>query len=206
MNFYEVVEKRKTIRKYSNKPIPQETMRKILNSGLMAPTHDHKRNWEFILVKDINKRMEIIEMAEKIIDALSPEEIENSKKSNEDYDTQMYLEAVPLQKKMILTAPEVLIVCYKTKNTIEECKNIYQLNDFASAWCCIENILLSMAAEDIFGVTYIPQNTVKIRSILDIPDNYEIPVIIPMGYLDVDSGRCKQNSINLDDRIHINQW
>lgn len=34
--------------------------------------------------------------------------------------------------------------------------SLSSLNEFASIWCCIENILLAAASEGIFGVTRIP--------------------------------------------------
>ena len=38
MEFYEVVNKRRTIRNFENKTIPQEVLERILNAGLMAPS------------------------------------------------------------------------------------------------------------------------------------------------------------------------
>jgi nitroreductase len=49
-------------------------------------------------------------------------------------------------------------------------------------WACIENILLAMAAEGLYGVTYIPYETSSIKKILDVPRDYEVAAIIPMGY------------------------
>lgn len=45
MEFYDVVNKRRTIRDFENKAIPQEVLERILNAGLMAPSSDHLREW-----------------------------------------------------------------------------------------------------------------------------------------------------------------
>lgn len=206
MDFYEVIKNRKTIRNFSSRLVEEEKVRKILEAGINAPTHNHMREWEYILLKDRSIRLAIVESAEKLPDKLVKREIEESLQSQTLFVKEMYLTAIPFQKRMILTAPEVLVMCYKIPKPIKNCLNIYELNSLASVWCCIENILLGMAAEGIYGVTYIPKHTNRIRDILNIPDNYEIPAIIPMGYPGENATRCRQNEISLDAKIHINAW
>ena len=33
-------------------PVSDEVLERIINAGLQAPTHDHLRNWEFVIIKD----------------------------------------------------------------------------------------------------------------------------------------------------------
>lgn len=44
MEFYEVIEKRRTIRDFENVVIPTETIEQIIKAGLRAPTNDHMRD------------------------------------------------------------------------------------------------------------------------------------------------------------------
>ena len=41
MEFFEVVEKRRTIRDFENESMSAEMLEKIINAGLQAPTNDH---------------------------------------------------------------------------------------------------------------------------------------------------------------------
>jgi nitroreductase len=50
MEFYKVVKGKKTIRDFSDKKVDKKTIEKILSAGLMAPTNDHLRNWEFVVI------------------------------------------------------------------------------------------------------------------------------------------------------------
>lgn len=43
---------RRSIRKYQDKPVPEETIKKILEAGMMAPSAGDQRPWHFIVVKD----------------------------------------------------------------------------------------------------------------------------------------------------------
>lgn len=82
------------------------------------------------------------------------------------------------------------------------------LNEFASIWCCVENILLAAAAEGILGVTRIPmeEELVHIKKTINHPDNYAMPCYIALGYPKKDAKIPVQKQINVEDRIHINNW
>lgn len=41
MEFYEVIEKRRSIREFEDRPISQEVLERILNAGLKAPSSNH---------------------------------------------------------------------------------------------------------------------------------------------------------------------
>ena len=52
MEFYQVIEKRRTVRDFENEIIPDETVERIIAAGLKAPTNDHMRDWHYIVIRD----------------------------------------------------------------------------------------------------------------------------------------------------------
>ena len=48
MNFYEVINKRRTIRQFEQEEIPKEVLERIINAGLKAPSGDGKKDCELI--------------------------------------------------------------------------------------------------------------------------------------------------------------
>jgi len=206
MEFYEVIKKRRTVREFSPKPIEPDKLVRVLSAGLGAPTHNHLREWEYVLVCDMTIRQAIVSTGENLQDRVDGEELSTQLRNYDPSAREMYLRAIPLQKRMLLMAPELLVVCYKTARPIKECASIYELNSLASVWCCIENILLAMSAEGLYGVTYIPKNTERIRPILGIPDDYEIPVILPIGYPCKDSAALPQKRVFLNEKLHHNKF
>jgi len=204
MELQKVITKRRMIRDFSNEPIDHEIINIALCAGLHAPSYNHLKQWDFILVKDFKMRLALTqteEMIEEVTDEL--------KQAFEGYEIlakEMYLDAIPKQKRMVLTAPELLVVVYKPKTQIIESKRIYDLNCIASVWCCIENILLSLAEKDVFGVTFIPQNTPAVKKVLNIPQELEGAAIIPFGYKALDAKIIPQKEVRLEEKIHINTW
>ena len=204
MELLEAINERRTIRDFSKEEVPFKIIEKSLEAGLKAPSYNHLKQWDFILVKEQSVRLALTqteEMIEKITDEL--------KQNFEGHDTlakNMYLDAIPKQKRMILTAPELLVVVYKPKTQVSESKRVYDLNCLASVWCCIENILLSLAENQVFGVTFIPKNTSTIKKILNIPEELEVAAIIPLGYKDSNAKMLPQIEVQLKSRLHINNW
>jgi nitroreductase len=204
MEFYEVVEKRRTVRCFSKKKISGQKILKVLEAGIKAPTYNHLREWDFILVNDINVRMNIVK-AEGIPECIISQLEENFS----NYDSvakEMYLDAIPKQRSMLLKAPELLVVVFKPKMKVEKSNRVYDLNCLSSVWCCIENILLALASEDLYGVTYIPQKTDAVKKVLEIPAQLEIAALIPFGYKEKDLRLLPQKSVSLKEKIHINKW
>jgi nitroreductase len=59
-DFYEVVNSRRSIRDFENVSIEDEIIEKIISAGMKAPTNDHMRDWHFIVIKDKNTVVKLI--------------------------------------------------------------------------------------------------------------------------------------------------
>jgi nitroreductase len=57
--FFKVITTRRSIRRFSGKPIPSDAMEKILKAGLLAPNSSNLQTWEFYWVQSPLKRKEI---------------------------------------------------------------------------------------------------------------------------------------------------
>ena len=204
MQLTEVIQKRRTVRDFSQEKVAPEVTEEALEAGLKAPSYNHLKEWYFILVKDPDTRIALTQtekMTEQVSDAFK-----QNLDSYESLVKDMYMDAVPKQKKMILSAPELLVVVYKPKTPVCISERVYDLNCLASVWCCIENILLSFADHDVYGVTFIPQNTCAVKTLLRIPEELEVAAIIPYGYQAADAKIYPQKEVKLVDRLHIDRW
>jgi nitroreductase len=52
LKFEEVLEKRRSIRKYKGTPVPREKILKIMEAARIAPSASHRQPWHFIVVRD----------------------------------------------------------------------------------------------------------------------------------------------------------
>jgi nitroreductase len=90
------------------------------------------------------------------------------------------------------------------RKPFKECKTLCDLNNFASVWACIENILLAMAAEGLYGVTFITKDTGLVKKMLNMPGDYEVAALIPIGY--PEDYLVRQRPILLQEKLHCNKW
>ena len=51
MEFYQVLEKRRTVRDFSDRKVDDEVLKRILGAAFKAPTNDHLRQFEFVVVR-----------------------------------------------------------------------------------------------------------------------------------------------------------
>jgi nitroreductase len=205
MEFKEVVGKRQTIRDFETKAIPASVVEYAIQNAFKAPTHNHLREWDFIIVSSLEAKLKLIQ-SEHLEKSIDINELEKLFRDEETIMKEMYLDAIPKQKKMILDAPQVMLVVYKPKTSVEKAQRIYDLNCLASVWTCIENFLLSLAEHEVFGVTFIPQNTGLLKEKFGIPLQLEVAAVIPIGYRAEDAKTLKQKAINIVDRIHRENW
>ena len=96
MDFYEAVYRRRTIRDFAEKDVP--AVNRILQAGLKAPTNNHLREWEFVVLRSRQSIEAVLgqvgEKAQQQMQALASRRLDDCQRS-------MYLDAVPKQYHML---------------------------------------------------------------------------------------------------------
>ena len=209
MDFYQVLEKRRTIRDFSNKEVTDEVLEKVLSAAFKAPTNDHLRQFEFIVVRGQENITQLISpVAEntKNIQQVGLEAAANVM-DKDGYD--MFVDALPKQQRMLIQS-NCLILPFFIQKDYPLCKPADQssLNYFASAWAAVENILLAATAEGLSCAFRIPigNEPEHVKHLVNAPNGYEFTCFLAIGYAAEDAHICKQKDIRVKERIHKNIW
>lgn len=157
MNVYEATVTRRSIRRFKDKSVPREILEKCVNAGRLAPSGRNHQVCEYIIIDDL-------QVLPKIFDCigggfkLSPEKggprPENTPKAY------------------------ILILINKSWEGDPKRRRI-TLYDVGMA---AENIILVAFEEEIGACPVLIFNESKLKQILDIPDEYDIALVIAMGY------------------------
>jgi len=59
MSLLDVIFRRRSIRRYENKPVPKEVLKNILEAGRLAPSANNAQPWHFIVVTDSKIKHEL---------------------------------------------------------------------------------------------------------------------------------------------------
>jgi nitroreductase len=208
MDVYQAIAGRRTIRDFTQREIPAEIIQKILSAGLQAPSNDHLRQWEFILVQDRAQRELLLGKIRHPKDRKAAAAVVNRWGLTIPSQRNVYIEAIPRQSQMLLDAAVLIMPCFFASGDLLHPESLSSLNSFASIWCCIENILVAAASEGIFGVTRIPFEPERrhIRRILKVPAGYEVPCYLALGYPAENAGRLEQYPVSVKNKTHMNSW
>ena len=208
MELYEVLEKRRTYRDFSDREVSDEIVKRIIGAAFKAPTNDHLRQLEFIVVRDRENIAKVITPLVKNMEAFKELVFEVDDTDDED-KMAMFADALPKQQKMLMQSGLLILPFFRQKQS-PLLKPVEQssLNYFASAWCALENMLLAATNEGLGTVFHIPvsDEAEKIKEIVGAPEGYEFTCLLTMGYPAENAFLPKQQEINIEDRIHMNIW
>lgn len=199
MEFYEVIEKRRSIRQFEDKAIPLDVLERILTAGLKAPSSNHQRQWELLTLTD-----KAIIMALAQIIKPYPCRIAQPKTPQQE----MFKIAYPRQRTMVEEAACVILPYFRMKYDLKSAANDYGLMDYGAAWALVENILLAATAEGLGSVVHIPvkKEPEQIKTLMNIPDGYYLPTLIMLGYSVKDALVPAQVKATVENRVHWNKW
>ena len=208
MELYEVLERRRTYCDFSDCEVSDEVLKRVIGAAFKAPTNDHLRQFEFIVVRGSENIAKVIAPLAKNMVAFRELVFEVDESDDKD-KMEMFADALPKQQKMLMESGLLILPFFRQKQS-PLLKPVEQssLNYFASAWCALENMLLAATAEGLGTVFHIPvgDEAKKIKEIVNAPDGYEFTCLLTMGYPAGNAFLPKQKEINIEERIHKNVW
>lgn len=207
MEFYNTIKKRRTTREFLDKEVDFEAIKRILEAGNMAPTWNHNRNWQYIVLHTDEEKEFAFDYAKKIADKFDAEKYLNMPRPYPvTLGQKMYAHAMPRQFTMLKDAPYVIIPVFKSKEL--DGKYVSRLNPFSTIWCVVENIFLAATAEGLQCSMRIPLNEEHdiVKAKLKVPATYMIPVFIGIGYADPSEKELEQSYPDVEKQLHFGTW
>ena len=157
MNIEEAIYKRRTIRRYKQDPIPRDILKKLIDYARVAPMARNVQGLEFVIVENREMREKLFKLI-KFAGSL-PEDQQTPESGREP------------------TAYIIVLV-----NT--EIKPSFFDFDVGAA---VENILLGAVKYGIGSCWMASIKIRKIKSLLNVPDQYQVKHVISLGYPDEES-------------------
>jgi len=162
----ELILKRQSERKYSDKPMEQEKLDRILDAGRMAPSACNGQPWKFVVVND--KKL-ISEVADAATEKLSG------------------------MNKFASHAASIIVVVRESSNLSSRIGGAVKRNDYSfyDIGMAIENICLQATAEGIGSCILGWFDEGRVKSLIRIPRSKRVALLITLGYSE-DEQRTKK--------------
>lgn len=174
--FYKKMELRRSIRYFSDQPVPKEAIENIIKTASTAPSGAHKQPWTFCVISDPKIKKEIRQAAEKeeyesYNGRMSAEWIEDLKPIGTDW-----------RKPFLETAPYLIIV-FKQAYSFDETGNKrtnYYVNE--SVGIAAGFLISAIHMAGLVTLTHTPSPMNFLSKILDRPVNERPFLLLPVGY------------------------
>ena len=173
MDFYQVLEKRRTIRDFSDKEVTDEVLKKVLSAAFKAPTNDHLRQFEFVVVRGQENIARLVSPVAQNTNNIQQTGLNAAADVMDRDEHAMFTDALPKQQRMLMQSNCLVLPFFRQKD-YPLCQPADQssLNYFASAWAAVENILLAATAEGLACAFRIPigNEPEHVKQLVKAPD------------------------------------
>lgn len=195
MDVFECIRKRRAIRYYTDKPVPEEKLQKILEAGKWAPGAAGFSAFEFLVVKEPESRKKILALAEEVAEITG----KISSNWNRVLWRQLHSGKIDPREGLriangglteksrpeMLWNPPVYVIVLADQDKRET--HVYHTGAFgwqhilASA-CAIENMWLAAYALGV-GCSWLSfYDPVRIQYMFGIPSTLDVVGIVMLGY------------------------
>jgi iodotyrosine deiodinase len=175
-DFYEWMDKRRTCRDFSDKPIPKEVIDNILLAASTAPSGAHKQPWTFCVVSDVAIKKQIRAAAEQ------EEKKSYAGRMSEDWLKDLEPIGTDWEKPFLEIAPYLIIVFkrnYEFEPNNHKHQNYYVTESVGIA-CGF--LLAAIHNAGLIALTHTPSPMNFLCNVLNRPANEKPFLLIPVGY------------------------
>jgi nitroreductase len=171
--FLDEIVLRRSVRDFSDEPVPREVLTNCIRAAASAPSGANKQPWTFVLVTDPAVKTKIREAAEQ-----EEREFYAGRASQRWLDD---LEALGTdsQKPFLEIAP-ALIVVFAQKHGAQDDERHYYVSE--SVGIAVGFLLAALHHAGLATLTHTPSPMSFLRDVLERPANERAYVLIPVGY------------------------
>lgn len=185
MDAIEAIRKRRSVRRYTDRPVADEDIDELVRVGLLAPTGGMSQSWSILVVRDARKRAELADLLMRggaVYFSMMRPPKEGATPEEHTVWSQAYAQQalgtypqVPVWLVGLLVPRELFPPDERSKERDA---------DMVSVGFMMENIFVAARAKGLGTVPTVFQWFVEdeIRALLEIPDEVEIPLLTPVGY------------------------
>lgn len=174
--FYQLMDKRRSVRQFSNRNVPKEIIDQVIRTASTAPSGAHKQPWTFCVISNKELKSKLRELAEE----------EEKRNYNGRMSDRWLNDLAPLGtdavKEFIDISPWIIVVMKKSFDYDEngqKTKNYY-VNE--SVGIASGMLIAAIHNAGLVTLTHTPSPMNFIAKLLERPENERPYLLLPVGY------------------------
>lgn len=175
-DFYEWADKRRTVRDFSSKEIPQEVIDHLLLAANTAPSGANKQPWTFCVVTDPAIKKQIRIEAEK------EEKISYESRMSEEWLEDLMAIGTDWNKPFLEIAPALIVIFKRSFETMPDGKKRQNYYVTESVGLACGFLLMAIHNAGLVALTHTPSPMNFLSKVLNRPENEKPFLLIPIGY------------------------
>lgn len=173
--YFRFMDKRRTVREFSDKDIPDEVIDHVIMTASTAPSGAHKQPWTFCVVRDKEIKRRIRIAAEK------EEQESYAQRMPQDWKDDLEVLGTDWQKPFLEIAPALIVVFKRSYEIVgDQKKNNYYVSESVGLACGF--LLAAIHNAGLAALTHTPSPMNFLSHILERPSNEKPFLLIPVGY------------------------
>lgn len=175
-SFHAWLDKRRSVREFSDRAVPREVIENVIRSASTAPSGAHKQPWTFCAVSDSDLKKQIREAAENE----EKETYEN--RMGERWKNDLAPMATDMFKPFLEIAPWLIVVCKRAFEYEEDGSkhNNYYVNESVGIACGM--LITAIHNAGLVTLTHTPSPMRFLTQLLKRPENERAFLLLPVGY------------------------
>jgi nitroreductase len=174
-SYYHLLNKRRSIREFSDKIVDIKIIENIIKSASTAPSGAHKQPWTFCVISNPDIKKQIRIAAEK-------EEKESyTNRMSESWKQDLRPLGTNWEKPFIDIAPYIIVVFKRVYEIIDgEKRNNYYVNESVGIACGM--LISAIHNAGLVTLTHTPSPMNFLSKVLKRPENERPYLLLPVGY------------------------
>jgi iodotyrosine deiodinase len=175
-DYYEYIKERRSIRFFSNQPVPRAVIENVIMTASSAPSGAHKQPWTFCVVANQEVKKTIREAAEK------EEYLNYNGRMSEEWLEDLKTFGTDWKKPFLEIAPYLIVIFKKAYDLSEDgsmAKNYY-VNE--SVGIAAGFLISAIHQAGLATLTHTPSPMNFLEKILERPKNERAFLLLPVGY------------------------
>ncbi len=175
-NFYNQVKQRRTVRDFSDKPVPKEVIENCIRAAGTAPSGANLQPWHFVVVSDPKIKKQIRIAAE-----------EEEKEFYTNRAPKEWLDALaPLgtdeHKPFLEKAPHLIVIFSKSYDVLSDRTKVKQYYSQESTGIACGILITAIHNAGLVSLTHTPSPMNFLNKILERPSNERPFLLLVVGY------------------------